>query len=72
IFSKILEKVDYKKLCMGIIIMICVLVFVLTGFLGSLVLIVSTAVGLIPNLKNIGRNHMMSCLLIPVILFFVL
>ena len=72
IFSKILEKVDYKKLCIGIIIMICVLVFVLTGFLGSLVLIVSTAVGLIPNLKNIGRNHMMGCLLIPVILFFII
>jgi len=72
IFSKILERVNYKWLCIGIISLICILVFVLTGFLGALILVVSTAVGIIPNIKDIGRNHMMGCLLIPVILFFLI
>ena len=71
IFSKVLERVNYMKLCIGIICLISVLVFVLTGFLGMLILIVSTAVGLIPALKNVNRSHMMGCLLIPVILYLI-
>ncbi|MFH1972815.1 MAG: tripartite tricarboxylate transporter permease [archaeon] len=72
VFSRVLEKVNYKWLCIGIICFITVLVFVLTGFLGFFILLVATSVGIIPNIKNIGRNHMMGCLLIPVILYFVL
>jgi len=72
VFSRVLEKVNYMKLCISIIVLIGVLVFVLTGFLGLMILIISTAVGLIPAIKDVGRNHMMGCLLIPVILYFVL
>jgi len=72
IFSKIIMKVNYFKLCLWIIIMIVGLVFILTGFLGVLVLIVSTFLGFIPTLRNIGKNHLMGCLLFPVILFFLL
>ena len=72
VFSKIIERVNYMKLCIGIICLICILVFLLTGFFGMFILVISTAVGLIPVLKKVGRSHMMGCLLIPVILYFVL
>ena len=72
IFSKLMTKVNYSLLCLSIILMIVILVFVLTGFLGMLVLITATALGLIPTLRNIGKNHLMGCLLFPVILFFLL
>ena len=72
IFSRIMMRVNYPKLCLSIIIMIVGLVFILTGFLGILVLITATALGLIPTLRNIGKNHLMGCLLFPVILFFIL
>jgi len=34
-------------------------------------LMVSTAVGLIASYFGVGKNHLMGCLLLPVIVFFV-
>ncbi len=70
VFSSLLTKVDYQKVCLSVISLIFVLVTVLTGWLGIMVLVVSTAVGLIPAIKEISRSHMMGCLLVPVIGYF--
>ena len=72
IFSKLITKINYKLTCIIIIIFITILTIILSGFLGFLILIVSTSVGLIPSLKGIGKNHLMGCLILPVILFFLL
>ncbi len=72
IFSNLMSKVNYNKLCLGIIALIVVLVTILTGWLGLLVLVVSTFLGLVPNLAGMGKNHLMGCLILPVILFFLL
>ncbi len=72
IFSNLMTKVNYLKLCLSIIALITVLVTILTGWLGLIVLITSTALGLIPNLYGLGKNHLMGCLILPVILFFLL
>ncbi|MFC1754413.1 tripartite tricarboxylate transporter permease [Thermoproteota archaeon] len=72
IFSDLMNKVNYKKLVIGIILFIVALVILLTGPLGLLVLIVSTAVGIIPAEVKVTRTHGMGCLLLPVILYFVI
>lgn len=72
IFSRLMTKVSYQKICISIIILIILIVVILTGFLGLFVLIVSTFLGMIPQLKNIGRHHLMGSLILPVILFFLL
>ena len=72
IFSKLITKISYKKICISIITLIVLIVVTLTGVLGLLVLIVSTFLGMIPQLKNIGRHHLMGSLILPVILFFLL
>ena len=72
IFSRIMEKVNYKKLTISIIVLIAVLVLILTGPTGFLVLIVATFLGMLPSLKGIAKNHLMGSLLLPVILFFLL
>src|SRR3989344_613317 len=72
IFSKIITKVNYQKLCLSIIILIIIVVTMLTGFIGLVILTISTFVGMIPALKGIERNHLMGCLILPVILFFLL
>jgi len=72
IFSNLMSKVNYNKLCLGIIALIVVLVTILTGWLGLLVLVVSTFLGLVPNLAGMGKNHLMGCLILPVVLFFLL
>lgn len=70
IFSKFIVKVNYKKLVMIIIFFIALLVFLLTSPLGFFVLIVSTAVGLIPAIVKTTRTQAMGCIMLPVILFF--
>lgn len=72
IFSKLITKINYKYLCISIISLIFLLVSIISGFLGLLVLITATFTGIIPQIKGIGRNHMMGCLLLPVMLYFLI
>ena len=72
VFCKFMGRVNYKSLCMGVISLIIVLVFILTGPLGLLILTVSSLLGIFTSLVGIGKNHLMGCLLLPVILFFLL
>ena len=72
IFYKMINKINYKNLCISIILLISILVLIFSKPLGLLVLGISTAVGMIPSIVNIGKNHAMGCLLLPVILFFLL
>ena len=70
-FSKLIEKVNYQKLCLAIIFFIIILAFFLSGWLGLLVLTVSTIVGILPSIMGVQKNNLMGCLLLPVILFFI-
>ncbi len=72
VFSNVITKVNYSKLCLGIIIFITLMVFHFSGRLGLLILFVSTSLGLVPAIVKIGRNHAMGVLLLPVILYFIL
>lgn len=72
LFSEFITKVNYQKLVIGIILFITFLVAIMTGWLGMIILIVSTGVGIIPAITKITRTHGMGCLLLPVILYFVL
>jgi putative membrane protein len=72
IFSKVVNNINYNLLVIFIISFITILVFAFSGFVGFLILVTSTAIGLIPILINVKRSNAMGCLLVPVILFFVL
>lgn len=72
IFAALINKVNYKILCISIISFVSLMVLLLTGWFGFLILIISTAMGLIPQLTNVGKNNAMGCLLLPIILYFVL
>ena len=72
IFSKFMDKANYNILCICVILFIIILVILITGLLGLLVLIVSSLLGITFSLIGIGKNHLMGCLLLPVILFFLL
>ncbi|MBW2975745.1 tripartite tricarboxylate transporter permease [Candidatus Woesearchaeota archaeon] len=72
IFSRLIVRVNYKALCIGIISFISLMVIYFSGIIGLLILITSTAIGIIPSLIGVKRSHAMGCLLLPVILFFIL
>lgn len=72
VFAKYIVKINYRILCISIITFIAMISFIFGQFVGLLILIVSTAVGLIAPLIGIKRSNAMGCLLLPVILYFVL
>jgi putative membrane protein len=72
IFAKHITKINYRKLCISIIILIALISFTFGQMLSLLILIISTLVGILPPLLNIKRSHAMGCLLLPTILFFLL
>jgi len=72
LFTKLISRINYKYLSIGIILFVACLVFYFSSFLGLFILSISTAIGLIAPLKRIGRNSAMGCLLLPVILYFIL
>lgn len=72
LFAKMMSKVNYKAICISVISLIIILVAIISGPLGLLILIVATFLGIVPAELGIGRNHLMGCLLLPVILYFIL
>jgi putative membrane protein len=72
IFSKMITKVNYKMLCISVISFISMLVFYFSGFLGLFVLLIGTAIGILPATVKVGRNNAMGVLLMPIIMYFLL
>jgi len=70
LFSRLITKVNYRRLVISIICLITILVALMTGPTGILLLITSTAIGLLPAIIKTTRTHAMGCLLLPVMLYF--
>lgn len=71
-FSSLITKINYQKLCWSVIIFIVIITILLTNVQGLFILAISTFIGFIPVVKGIGRSHLMGCLLLPIILYFLL
>ncbi|MSR86249.1 hypothetical protein EXS74_02545 [Candidatus Woesearchaeota archaeon] len=69
-FSLWMIRINYFWLNITVLTFIVIMTLFLTGFLGFLILIVSTAIGILPEMKGVAKSHMMGCLLLPVLLFF--
>jgi putative membrane protein len=71
-FLVIINKVNYKKLILSIITFIFFLTIILSSYIGIIILLTSTAVGLIPAIKKTTRTLGMGCLILPVLSYFFL
>ncbi len=72
VFAKYIVKVNYTLLIKIILVSIVLLTLYFDGILGLLILATSTAVGLVVAKWGVGKNHLMGCLILPVILYFIL
>ena len=72
IFAKNITKVNYGAIIWCILIFITTLTFFFDGIIGILILLTATSLGLVTTYWKIGKNHLMGCLILPVILFFLL
>ena len=71
-FSTKIANINYTLLCELTLIVLVVIVFLVSGFLGVLVLAASTATGIYCISLGVRRTNMMGCLLIPVIIFYLI
>ncbi|MEK6935289.1 MAG: tripartite tricarboxylate transporter permease [Nanoarchaeota archaeon] len=69
-FSKNISKINYSKLSIGILILLFIISFAISGILGLLVLIISTFLGLSCIFLNVKRTTLMGCLLLSTILYY--
>jgi len=69
-FATNISKINYSKLSFFILIVISISVIFFSGFLGFLVFIASTTLGLFAIYASIRKGHLLGCLLIPTILYY--
>ena len=72
IFAETIQKVNYVKIILSIIILIIILTFLFDTWIGLIILITATAIGLTASQLGVGKNHLMGTLILPVALFFIL
>ncbi len=66
----LLKKVDYSKLCAGVLIGLTVMVYLFTGLFGLFIFVISTPIGMLASFMNVRKSHAMGVILLPVILYF--
>lgn len=71
LFASHFSKVPYALIIKLTISLVVILVFLFTGIIGILILIVATFIGLLPVEWGVRRSHCMGILLLPIILYFI-
>lgn len=67
---RVLLKLDYAKLCAGVLFGLAVMVFLFTGPFGFFLFLISTPIGMLPSFMKVRKSHAMGVILLPVILYF--
>lgn len=71
-FSKFIEKANYQKLCLIVSIILILMSILISGLWSIPVLIVATSLGILTNLWGIRKMHLMGCLIVPIIFYFII
>lgn len=66
------EKINYFRISLLTLIFLAIVTFLISGFLGIIILIVSTLTGGYCISLNVRRTNMMACLLVPTILLYLI
>jgi len=69
-FTKIVEKLPYTTLSILTLVFVSTVVFAFSNWIGVLIFITSTAIGLLGISMGVRRVNFMGCLLLPTILFY--
>ncbi|MCK5291805.1 MAG: tripartite tricarboxylate transporter permease [Thermoplasmata archaeon] len=69
-FARRFSRVPYKKLVIGVLSYLVIMIFLFSGPLGLVVGGVATCIGMIPPLIGVKRVHLMGCLILPIMTFF--
>ena len=67
---RVLSRIDYSKLCIGVLIGLAMMVVAFTGFFGLLIFIIATPIGMLAPFFKVRKSNAMGVILLPVILYF--
>jgi putative membrane protein len=70
IFTKNINKLNYFYLSLLTLLIITILTGVLSGFLGILILTISTLLGITTTKLEIRKSYLMGCLILPTFLYY--
>lgn len=69
-FAKYINKVNYSKISLSILLLLSLIIIFISGYLGFLVFISSTLIGLTCIELNVRKGFLMGSLLIPTIIYY--
>ncbi len=67
---RVLSRIDYSKLCVGVLIGLALMVVAFTGFFGLLIFVIATPIGMLAPFLKVRKSNAMGVILLPVILYF--
>ncbi|MBI5803770.1 tripartite tricarboxylate transporter permease [Candidatus Pacearchaeota archaeon] len=70
IFARNITKISYSKISVFVVLILFIVNLVISNFLGIVVLITGSALGVFAILSNVRRINLMGCLLVPTIVFY--
>ncbi len=72
IMIKLIEKIDYNRISIVILIFLFIMVLIISNPLGLLLLLTATSLGIFAILSGIRRINLMGALLLPTIIYYLL
>ncbi|MDR0911650.1 MAG: tripartite tricarboxylate transporter permease [Methanobrevibacter sp.] len=76
VFTQIMEKLDYKKMSISVIILMIVILYIFAYIYNApipyltLMLITSTALGLLPHYLDVSKSQLMGVLILPAMIIY--
>jgi putative membrane protein len=71
-FARLIARINYRVTVIIVIASITGLTVFLSGWIGLIVMLTGTAIGILPAKAKVTRTHAMGCLLVPVMIYFLL
>jgi len=68
-YAQMVGLIDYVWLSAGVLVLLTIMSVILSGWLGLLVFITASIVGILAPLLGVSRSHSMGCLLVPTLLW---
>ncbi|MFH0831743.1 MAG: tripartite tricarboxylate transporter permease [archaeon] len=70
IFAKNINRIDYAKISIALLLFLFVMCIIFSGWLGIIILVTATSLGIFAIKANVRKMHLMGCIMLPVILYF--
>ncbi len=69
-FGAVISKINYKKFSIAILVFLICLIILISGFIGFIIFMTGSAIGIFCITSKVRRINLMACLILPTILIY--